>query len=100
MQRGPIEMKDRARLVEAAGLLTPEMTAYEVFCISCALHGDTVLEARALALGFECDEKTGEPTCVMAADHEDYINLVNDMTPSEREELRGRMSPAVARQRI
>jgi hypothetical protein len=82
----------RVAVVQAAGLLRDDITAFEVSCLFTKLLNDHAVNERALALGFVVDGETGLETAEMNVDYPDYVDIVRAMTPTERMELRARVT--------
>jgi hypothetical protein len=81
----------RARAVAALGLLTEDSSRFDVAVIFSLILHDPIVDARARGYGFEVNEETGRDTCVMAATYEDYVEIIEQMTPQEKQELRKRI---------
>lgn len=75
----------RARTVAALGLVTEDTSQFEVAAIFSAVINDQVVDQRARALGCE------EGTCVRVADYQDYAEIVESMSPEEKQDLRKRI---------
>jgi hypothetical protein len=75
-----------AAMVFAAGLMTPETTQFQVKYLASRLFHDPIVRERALAMGFE------PGTCVMLADADDYVEIIQDMTPEEKQAIRERVA--------
>lgn len=73
-------------LVEAAGLGTADMSSFDVFILAGHLLDDPVVDARAVAMGFE------PGTSIMLATLEDRVEIIKSMTAEEKAALRERIS--------
>jgi len=81
-----MSIKKYVKIIQAAGLLTADMSQFDVFLVSGRIQTDPVVTTRVLALGFE----PGTVTCVATV--EDVTDIVTEMTPQEKVELRSRVS--------
>lgn len=75
----------KARVAAALGLVTEDTSQFEVAAIFGAVIKDPIVSECALSIGFE------EGTCVTVADTQDYAEIVEHMSPSEKSALRKRI---------
>ncbi len=81
----------RSRAVAALGLVTEETTQFEVDLLFSLILNDPIVNECALGYGFEVDEETGRDTAVMAVTFDDYVEIIEKMSPQEKQELRKRI---------
>jgi hypothetical protein len=81
----------RANTVQAVGLLTDDSTSWVVDMLFMQIINDPEVDKRANALGFVVDEETGLETAELKVGYEDYVAIVQGMTPAEKSELRQRV---------